>query len=483
MSELSKILKTHKYVHTDHDYFWLESMHFNQLLHGIHPGSFKSSFNACELGCGYGDTLIFLAIFYPEATFTGFDYNPTHIDYANQKVKQLGMENIHFETQDFRELHLQKSSTYDYILCHGVFSWINDDCRKGMLDFVQRTLNENGKFYLDYLHSDNWSKRSVVHKVISEVFANDHEENTLRVQGGLDFIEALGDHSSFHHYNEDVIHWFNRIKKRRLDYLAHDYLTDGRRSFTLSSVYRQTSERGLILAGTNCKNQNCFFKKLPIHSNEMPFDQEYNNFLFGSGMRYDIFQKNKRCIGEEEANSALMLFKVYAKSLTVPDTCRVVYSGLKKEIEERIVISLLQFLRAEGPQSLLSLASLLSMSCQMVIHMVSLLIRLDLVGIAPQTKPNTAVISNWNTNLLDSHISRVIVKKHNYPLNINYLERLYIDCSIQNNSKYFIEKAITYILEQKEIFPNSEMVISKLPQIKYNLDTHLASFLRENQIL
>ena len=90
-------------------------------LNGMSP---KNVDECCvlELGCGDGSNIIPMAVAHPGSTFIGVDISLSHIRVAQQRVEQLGLNNIRFESVSFVELN-EIPGTVDYIIAHGLLSW------------------------------------------------------------------------------------------------------------------------------------------------------------------------------------------------------------------------------------------------------------------------------------------------------------------------------------------------------------------------
>src|SRR4051794_35074498 len=76
-----------------------------------------------ELGCASGGNLIPLAAHYPEGEFVGVDLSQRQIDEGKARIERLGLKNIRLRQMSLMDLK-PKDGTFDYIICHGVYSWV-----------------------------------------------------------------------------------------------------------------------------------------------------------------------------------------------------------------------------------------------------------------------------------------------------------------------------------------------------------------------
>ncbi len=114
-----------------------------------------------ELGCSAGGNIIPLAARYPDAQFLGVDLSSVEVADGQATVKALGLTNIEIRQQDITELRGQ-GDEYDYIICHGVYSWIPDHAQDAVLAIYGECLSENGVGYISYNTYPGWKLREVI---------------------------------------------------------------------------------------------------------------------------------------------------------------------------------------------------------------------------------------------------------------------------------------------------------------------------------
>ena len=85
-----------------------------------------------ELGCTHGGNLLPLAMRYPDASFVGADLSRVQVELANKAKEELGARNVTFRQADIREM-AKESEQYDYIIAHGVYSWVPLDVQDALL--------------------------------------------------------------------------------------------------------------------------------------------------------------------------------------------------------------------------------------------------------------------------------------------------------------------------------------------------------------
>jgi methyltransferase-like protein/SAM-dependent methyltransferase len=102
-----------------------------------------------ELGCGDGGNLIPMAFNLPGATFLGVDIASQLIVQGNQRIQSMGLSNIELRTADLAISGAQLGE-FDYIICHGIYSWVPDFVRQNILALCRACLAPEGVAYISY---------------------------------------------------------------------------------------------------------------------------------------------------------------------------------------------------------------------------------------------------------------------------------------------------------------------------------------------
>lgn len=102
-----------------------------------------------ELGCGNGSNLGPIAFNFPNSQFVGVDLAATPIANAKSMAADLGLQNIEFHQKSITEI-TEALGQFDYIICHGVFSWVPDDVREAILRVCRENLAPNGIAFVSY---------------------------------------------------------------------------------------------------------------------------------------------------------------------------------------------------------------------------------------------------------------------------------------------------------------------------------------------
>lgn len=134
-------------------------------LLGAHPEPVDRC-RLLELGCASGGNLIPMAESLPESSFVGIDLSARQIDAGKKLVETLQLANIELKEMDITDVD-QDLGTFDYIICHGVYSWVPPEVQNRILEICDRRLARNGVAYVSYNTFPGWHFRRVIRDMAS----------------------------------------------------------------------------------------------------------------------------------------------------------------------------------------------------------------------------------------------------------------------------------------------------------------------------
>ena len=108
-----------------------------------------------ELGCARGGNLLPMALDLPDATFVGIDLSARQIDEGLAQLRRIGVRNITLETRSIMDLDASFGA-FDYVICHGVYSWVPEPVRDAILARCRDLLTPAGVAYVSYNTLPGW---------------------------------------------------------------------------------------------------------------------------------------------------------------------------------------------------------------------------------------------------------------------------------------------------------------------------------------
>lgn len=212
-------------------------------LHGLAPPP-PSRCRVLELGCAAGGHLIPLAFHHPGSEFLGLDLSHVQVEAGNRLIEALGLTNCRLEQADVADFEVAEGG-FDYVIAHGLYSWVPETVRPAILALCRRALGPTGVAYLSYNTQPGWGQRGVLRDLFLWHLRDlDDPEERLRqaadlagrlrpvVTGGRARISPLATE-------------LERLAGRPASYLAHEYLEPHNRAFMLWEFVADARAAGL----------------------------------------------------------------------------------------------------------------------------------------------------------------------------------------------------------------------------------------------
>ncbi len=199
-----------------------------------------------ELGCCDGGNLIPMALDLPNATFVGIDYSSVQINLGRADVKNLGIANL-----DLRDISIldvgEDFGEFDYIISHGVFSWVPDPVAEKMLDICAKHLSPRGVAYLSYNTLPGWYMREPVRDMMryhalrfDSAARRIHEARLL-----LDFVAGAAQGFNAEAYGSALRAEAELLKNAPDHYIYHEHLEDFSRPYYFHELIAKANARGI----------------------------------------------------------------------------------------------------------------------------------------------------------------------------------------------------------------------------------------------
>lgn len=194
-------------------------------LFGMKPPSAARS-RVLELGCALGGNLIPMAINLPNSQFLGIDASARQIADGQAIIKKLGLQNIELRLANILDVN-DSYGMFDYIVCHGVYSWVSPEAQEKILSICSKNLKPMGVAYVSYNVYPGWHMLGMIRDMMIY-----HAGRFSRVQDRVAQARALLDFLSqstspqLSSYNAMLKESVEYLRKHSDTYLLHDYLEE-----------------------------------------------------------------------------------------------------------------------------------------------------------------------------------------------------------------------------------------------------------------
>ena len=159
---------------------------------GLKAANLKDA-RVLELGSSYGGNILPFAISHKNTKVVGIDISSHQVTEGNKVAKQIGLENFTLLERNF--LHMNESDIkelgkFDYIIAHGVYSWVSPNVRDALLATIKALLSEDGIAYVSYNTYPGWKSLDILRDFMLFVSSgNDSKEALARVKSELNFLQ------------------------------------------------------------------------------------------------------------------------------------------------------------------------------------------------------------------------------------------------------------------------------------------------------
>jgi SAM-dependent methyltransferase len=212
-------------------------------LHGLTAPAAETA-RVLELGCASGGNIIPLAARYPNAQFTGVDLSARHIADGLRRIGLLGLNNIELREGDVAKLP-SGVEKFDYIICHGLYSWVPPFVQDAILALTRSCLKPNGFAAISYNVLPGWHLRRVVRDICIQFAgtSGSPRERVARARQALDDIAASA--SDANPYGVNLRQEAKRVARQPAAYILGEFLSEHNAPCTFTDFCNRAAGAGL----------------------------------------------------------------------------------------------------------------------------------------------------------------------------------------------------------------------------------------------
>ncbi|MEK6257902.1 MAG: class I SAM-dependent methyltransferase [Planctomycetota bacterium] len=193
-------------------------------LFGMRPAPVERC-RVLELGCASGGNLLPMADQFPNSRFVGIDASSRQIADGSELLARSGLTNVELRCQDILQFTCEEP--FDFIICHGVYSWVPDPVQQKILEICREGLAPNGVAYVSYNTYPGWHMRGMIRDIMryrAQSF-DDPRQKLNQARGLLTFLSnsVKGEHNP---YGLLLRQELESIGRSDDSYLLHEHLED-----------------------------------------------------------------------------------------------------------------------------------------------------------------------------------------------------------------------------------------------------------------
>jgi hypothetical protein len=341
----------------------------------------------CELGYGQGLSVNIHAAA-SGTTWYGTDFNPSQAAFAQSLASSSGAD-VLLTDQAFAEFcNRSDLPEFDSIGLHGIWSWISDENRSVIVDFIKQKLKVGGVIYISYNTLPGWATFAPIRHLMTEhasAMGSVGKGMVSRIDGALEFAQKLlNTNPLFASANPTVVERLKKVSEQNRNYLAHEYfnkdwhpmhfatmsewLSPAKISFACSAHYLDH-----IDAVNLTTEQQALLKEIP----DPTFKESVRDFMVNQQFRRDYWVKGARKLSSFETNELIKQQNVLLTSSINEVSLKITGNLGEATLSKKIYDPVLELMSDNKPRFIEEIASIVkqkSISLPQLIQVILVLI-------------------------------------------------------------------------------------------------------------
>jgi SAM-dependent methyltransferase len=290
---------------------WLDHV---ALVAGFAPPACEKGFAWCDLGCGQGFSAAVLAATHQAGRFCGIDAMPVHIDEARQFADECAIKNVDFHAADFAAATNMDFEGFDYIVAHGVYSWVDKEAQASLRRFIDRHLKPGGLVYVSYYAMPGRAADLPFQRLVRAIGLTLPGDSAAACASAVEIVNkftalkapALAASPMAVGLNEHP-------EKYKVAYLAHEFMAENWEPLCVTDVRAAMATIGLEPVGSAALVEN--YDSLVVGSaarealasiGDDNARELARDFLIDQFFRRDVFTRGARRLDEDDRRKRLL---------------------------------------------------------------------------------------------------------------------------------------------------------------------------------
>jgi SAM-dependent methyltransferase len=340
---------------------------FALLLAGVEPPQ-REGLRYLELGYGQGISAAVHAAASP-GEYWGADFNPSHAAHAQGLARASGAA-AEFTDESFAEMLARDDlPAMDYIVMHGIWSWISDETRRVLVETFRKRLRVGGCLFFSYNTYPGWTASVPLRHLIAthaEHVGSASQATQVRDQAALAFgAQLVATGARYFEVNPRAKTQLETISGQDSHYVAHEYFNGIQSPMYFSEADKWLSDAKLSYAGAASPLEQLDVFNLTAAQSELlgglgegVMRETVRDFMLNRSFRRDLYTRGARRLSPLERRERLHATRIVL-GIRPEDAPTSVLAGagqamLREEIYRPIIDRLAE---AEGPITVGALAA------------------------------------------------------------------------------------------------------------------------------
>jgi methyltransferase-like protein len=177
-----------------------------------------------ELGAASGGNLIPAALRHPHMEAVGVDISSVQVEIGRDYIGRLNAGNVKLQDADLLEVDTKALGQFDYIIAHGIYSWVPPEVQESILRIISECLRDDGVAFVSYNTYPGWRTKEILRDAML-MHGGARESATEQVAYGramLNFLDRIAVKGGLMSaaLNESMA----QVMQMPAYYVAHEYL-------------------------------------------------------------------------------------------------------------------------------------------------------------------------------------------------------------------------------------------------------------------
>jgi trans-aconitate methyltransferase len=211
----------------------------------------ESAFTYLELGAGLAHSTLANAGAFPRGEFHACDFNPEHIEAGRRHAHALDLRNIELHESSFEQLLEKKLPQFDFIVLHGVYSWVGAESRAAIRRIIQEKLASGGLVYVSYNCMPGWASELPVRRLLVELASASRGDSADKMRRAVELLTQMNTRGArYFESNPEAARAIESYGRVPPNYLAHEFFNETWQPFYSVDVMDEMAQAGATYLGS-----------------------------------------------------------------------------------------------------------------------------------------------------------------------------------------------------------------------------------------
>jgi hypothetical protein len=188
---------------------------------------------------------------FPRGEFHACDFTPEHVEAGRRYANALGVSNFAFHESSFEDLLEKDLPPFDFVVLHGVYSWVGAESRAAIRRIIHEKLASGGLLYVSYNCMPGWASELPVRRLLVELASAAHGDSSEKMRRAVELLTQMSS-SGMRYFDANpeaggAVEFYGRVPS---NYLAHEFLNETWQPFYSVDVMDEMAQAGARFIGS-----------------------------------------------------------------------------------------------------------------------------------------------------------------------------------------------------------------------------------------